>query len=430
VKHHELRSYNQPFFAAVFAPLISRGYLADVCGGVRVGVHLTNSSLVDRVHMTGGTATHDLIVWGPSSVQQSNKDANTPVLEKPMSSELGCITPWIVTPAVWSEEELWHHAKQLAAAFTSNNSCNCLSPKVVVMAEGWPQEASFLDKLRKIISSKPALPAYYPGTEQRYQGFLDAYQQRATLNNLDNLGDSIEGKHEVLVCAREAGKSEHVRGMKRLSPLFVHCTRYDDIVSGAAVDYALNNEAFGPVLAFMRIPADAAQESDNSSALNSQVDFLKKAADFCNDHVWGTLSCTILAHPTVPAFAVEDAIATLRYGAIGVNTWTARCFGVESLPWGAYPGEQLNNVQSGIGFVRNAYGVDNPEKGVLRSPFICNEHLGCDPKPMTIWRASTVCRFVTQGGLGALLNMICFPGCMCWCRDPSGVSSSDYRNGD
>ena len=57
VKHHELRSYNQPFFQTVFAPLISRGYLADVCGGVRVGVHLTNNPLVTRVHMTGGTAT-------------------------------------------------------------------------------------------------------------------------------------------------------------------------------------------------------------------------------------------------------------------------------------------------------------------------------------------------------------------------------------
>ena len=283
---------------------------------------------------------------------------------------------------------------------------------MIVLAEGWPQEDSFLDKLRKIIAAKPALPAYYPGTEQRYQGFLNAYPEEVN-------GKYEEGKHEIIRSARGSGPSEYIKDLKRLPPMLVYCAAADS-------EYALCNEAFGPVLAFTRLPCQT-----QNGVLNSRQ-FLIDAARFCNENIWGTLSCTVLAHPSIPEVdaAIDDAVAILNYGSVGINTWTARCFGVEALPWGAAPGEPLNNVQSGIGFVRNAYGVDHPSKGVLRSPFVCSEHLGCDSKPMTIWRASTVCRFVTQGGLGALLNMLCFPGCCCWCKDPSGVSSSDYRNGD
>ena len=82
--------------------------------------------------MTGGTATHDMIVWGPTAAeQQRRKAAADPLLRVPISSELGCITPWVVFPgAKWEQPELLHHARALAIAFMDNNSCNCLSPKV------------------------------------------------------------------------------------------------------------------------------------------------------------------------------------------------------------------------------------------------------------------------------------------------------------
>ena len=84
------------------------------------------------MHMTGGTATHDMIVWGPTvAEQQRRKAAADPLLRVPISSELGCITPWVVFPgAKWEQPELLHHARALAIAFMDNNSCNCLSPKV------------------------------------------------------------------------------------------------------------------------------------------------------------------------------------------------------------------------------------------------------------------------------------------------------------
>lgn len=58
----------------------------------------------------------------------------------PITSELGCVTPWLVVPGPWSEAEVTHHARQLANAVINNCSCNCLAPKVSVTAvrsEAW-----------------------------------------------------------------------------------------------------------------------------------------------------------------------------------------------------------------------------------------------------------------------------------------------------
>src|SRR5260221_3224460 len=49
--------------------------------------------------------------------------------------------------------------------------------------------------------------------------------------------------------------------------------------------------------------------------------------------------------------AVED----LRYGAIGLNVWNAVAFLLAQATWGAYPGHTLDDIQSGIGVVRNSF---------------------------------------------------------------------------
>lgn len=46
------------------------------------GQELLYSPLVDCVHMTGGTATHDAIVWGSSPEEQARrKQASDPLLK-------------------------------------------------------------------------------------------------------------------------------------------------------------------------------------------------------------------------------------------------------------------------------------------------------------------------------------------------------------
>ena len=108
---------------------------------------------------------------------------------------------------------------------------------------------------------------------------------------------------------------------------------------------------------------------------DSTAQFVRRATEFCNEVVWGSLSMTILADPrtlrdpeTGPA--IERAVAELRYGSIGVNLWHALSFAFASTVWGAYPGHEATDIQSGRGFVGNAYLFARPQKSVIRGPFV------------------------------------------------------------
>ena len=67
--------------------------------------------------------------------------------------------------------------------------------------------------------------------------------------------------------------------------------------------------------------------------------------------------------------AVERVVVDLRYGSIGVNVWHGLSFAMGSTTWGAYPGDQRTDIQSGTGVVGNAAMFDRPEKSVVRGPF-------------------------------------------------------------
>jgi hypothetical protein len=69
------------------------------------------------------------------------------------------------------------------------------------------------------------------------------------------------------------------------------------------------------------------------------------------------------------AAAIDTAIADLRYGNVCVNTWGSFAYVVPSLPWGAFPGNAVDDIQSGTGFVHNVLDLPRPQKSVLRAPF-------------------------------------------------------------
>ena len=75
--------------------------------------------------------------------------------------------------------------------------------------------------------------------------------------------------------------------------------------------------------------------------------------------------------------AIDNAIADLRYGSIGVNLWHALSFALASTVWGAYPGHATTDIQSGSGFVGNAYLFTHAQKSVVRGPFVA--------KPAPAW---------------------------------------------
>jgi aldehyde dehydrogenase (NAD(P)+) len=93
---------------------------------------------------------------------------------------------------------------------------------------------------------------------------------------------------------------------------------------------------------------------------------------FANTRLKGTLGARLIAHPQTLAElgpALEQGIARLRYGAVGVNSWVALAFALAEGTWGAFPGHQDRDIQSGQGVVHNAFMLERVERTVTYAPF-------------------------------------------------------------
>ena len=60
------------------------------------------------------------------------KRENRPLLAKPITSELGNVSPIVVVPGEWSDADLDFHAENLATQMTQNGGFNCNAAKVIV----------------------------------------------------------------------------------------------------------------------------------------------------------------------------------------------------------------------------------------------------------------------------------------------------------
>ena len=328
VKTNPVNAYLQPYWEESFRPLIEEGVFYVVRGGAEVGRHLVHHPKVDTIHMTGSDRTHDAIVWGADPAEQARrKRSGEKVVDKPMTSELGAVTPVFVVPGPWSDADLRYQARQIAGMVTNNASFNCNAAKVLVTADGWPQRALLLEHLERVLEATPPRMAYYPGAQARYDGFLSCYPEAKPLG--PRSGSVVPW---TIIPEVPAEKGEH----------------------------ALTSEAFCGVLAQVGLPA-----ADPRA-------FLEAMVEFGNETCWGTLSCVILIHPeTQKAYAKEldSAIARLRYGGIAINAFAGVLYALVSPSWGAFPGHPDEDIRSGRGVVHNAFLFDHPERTVLKAPF-------------------------------------------------------------
>ncbi|MCX6551564.1 MAG: aldehyde dehydrogenase family protein, partial [Acidobacteria bacterium] len=309
-------------------PLIDAGFLALIRGGAEVGVAACHHPLVDRVHLTGSRRTYDAIVWGADPAdRQRRRAARDPWLAKPVTAELGCVTPVIVVPGPWSNDDLEFQARHVAGMVANNASFNCVAGKVLVLPGGWPAREAFVDRVAAALARTPGRRAYYPGADARYRAFLERYPG-ARVVGAD--GDGVVPWTLIPDVAPERG------------------------------EYALTEEAFCGVLATVTLDASGPDE------------FLAKAVAFANDAIEGTLSCVVLVHPETRRAhgpALDQAIADLRYGGVGVNVWSGVLFALGVTSWGAFPGHTPEDIGSGVGVVHNSLMFDYPEKSVVRAPF-------------------------------------------------------------
>ena len=319
-KMNPVNAYLRPHFQQVFAEFTTRGWVRFVDGGAAEGAYLTAHEGVDAIHVTGSDRTHDAIVWGTDELAAHRRRDDTPLIGKPFSSELGGVSPCIVAPGPWSAADFRYQAEHIVSSKMNNSGHNCIASQILILPRAWGGTERLLAQIRTVLRELPPRTDYYPGADQRLASVLTAHPDAES----------------------------HGGGRITVPDI----TDHDDML--------ITEEVFASALGVVRLPGDTPEE------------FLRHAVDFANDTLPGTLGATLIVHPRTESkhrAAVETAVAALRYGTLGVNCWSALGFLLGYTPWGAYPGHTRQDIGSGIGFVHNAFMLQDIEKTVLRAPF-------------------------------------------------------------
>ena len=324
LKMNPVNSYLAPIFEEVFSPFIKEGLLRVVTGDAQVGHDLIHHPAIADIHITGSIESHDRIVWGPNlETQKKQKSLGVPLIDKPISSELGNVSPWIIVPGSYSPREIDSQAQHIAASITNNAAFNCLATRVIVTWKKWPQREHFLQRIQYFLNQTPTRKAYYPGALERYC------------------------KHAA--CTVESSEGQN------LPWVFLTSQSIDE-----------RPELFAEE-SFACVCSETCLDAPSPDA------FVREAVQFVNERVFGSL-CASITFPhgsrKANSSVIDDAIRDLRYANICVNQWTALAYSLISPPWGGYPGAKLDRAESGIGSVHNTYLLDAFEKTIIYGPLI------------------------------------------------------------
>lgn len=338
-KTHPVNEYLAPLLAEGCRALVEGGFFRLVYGGAEEGAYLCAHAGVDEIHITGSDKTYEAIVFGPGEEGRRRKARNAPLLTKPISAELGNVSPVIVVPnpgrggsaaGGWSAADLAYHAENLATMLVNNAGFNCNATRVIIQHAASPDRPRLLQAVRALLGRLPPRRAYYPGAADRYHAFVAAHPEAERFGA--ETGDTLPW------------------------------TLIPGVDPGARGDICFTTEAFCGL--FAETALDAA----------SVAEYVARAVAFANDTLWGTLNVTLLVSPAAladraVAAAVNDAIAHLRYGTVSVNHWAALGYGLGVTPWGAFPGHTAQDIQSGNGVVHNTLMLSRIQKCVVRAPF-------------------------------------------------------------
>jgi acyl-CoA reductase-like NAD-dependent aldehyde dehydrogenase len=323
-----VNDYLGPLIEEAYRPLIERGFLKLVYGGAKEGAYLCKHKHVDVIHMTGSDKTYDAIVFGAGEDGEKNKKAKKPVIKKPVTAELGGVNPLIVVPGPWTDAEIKEQAKQIAFWLVVNAGFNCLSPRVIITDKNWDLREKFLNTLEEMLHGYPVRKAYYPNATRFHAEFVKAHKKAKQIGS--------------------AGDGE------------LPWTFIPNLDPKKKKDIAFRSEAFCGLFAETALDAKDTPE------------FIAKAVTFANDTLWGNLTAYIIAADNADATiksALEQGITDLQYGTVCVNMFAGLAYVFMSAPWGAYPGNTMDDIQSGNGSVNNLFMFEKIQKGVFRAPF-------------------------------------------------------------
>ncbi len=356
LKMNPVNDYLTDYLQVALSPLIDLGVLRIVTGGADVGGYLCQHPLVEEIHITGAEASHDRIVWGEDVA--AAKARGVPVNTRRITSELGAVCPTIVVPGPWNTADLQFQAEHIATQKLHNSGFNCIACQMLVLPADWDKTRVLMDNVAKVMARVPVRQAYYPGAEDRMAEFA---------------------RHSDKVAKFDRGDAPAC------------------VVVSDGDPWLQENEVFAPAMSMHELAG-----SDPET-------YLRAAIRYANEELHGTLGANVLIHPaTIKAIGkkkFEALIAELRYGCIAINAWSGLGFLLAQATWGAFPGHTLDNVQSGIGVVHNAFMFDRPERTVITAPFqpfprnLLSGGTSMLPRPpwfVTHKRADKVGRLLTQ----------------------------------
>ena len=188
-----VNEYLGPFYEHIFSEFISRGWLRLLYGGADVGGYLAHHPKVDTIHMTGSAATYDAIVWGTDDQAASRKANNTPLLDKPITGELGGVSPFIVVPGDWGPATCGSKPN-ISPRPNSSTPATTATPHRYSSSRRtghWPTNSSPKSALS---SATPNPPPYYPRSEDKITSacrgmtgteFLGGDHTRALITDVD-----------------------------------------------------------------------------------------------------------------------------------------------------------------------------------------------------------------------------------------------------
>jgi acyl-CoA reductase-like NAD-dependent aldehyde dehydrogenase len=206
----------------------------------------------------------------------------------------------------------------------NNSGFNCVAAQILILPESWDLTDAFLDEIRSLLEGLGDRDAYYPGVTDRCEAIL------AGSGTVETFGSEAK---RFLVTGLDATVTD---------------------------DAAFTTEYFAPALSVVTLPSPDVPS------------YVAGATTFANEVLVGTLGASIVVHPRTekvyPA-VIDHMIADLRYGGIGVNTWSASVYLLSRCPWGAYPGNTPSDIGSGVGVVHNTLMLGDTQKAVARSPF-------------------------------------------------------------
>ncbi len=301
-----------PVFERALAPLVQAGRLVFCTGDGELGQRLAHHPDIDAIHLTGATST-----W-----RTLRDDASLAAKER--TAEVGCCSPVLVLPGVWSQRELRAAAESLAAYVAMNGGATCVAPRVLLTAAAWPQRDAFLRHVRAALAALPARVPFHPGVRA---AFAAASMQEPTAAAL-----------APTLCA---GRSLH------------------------DAPFLCGREWFAPVANEWTLPGD------------SLTQWLDAATDFVRAHCFGALSAYVFAPASElqrDQATIDRAVHRLPHGTIATNTWTGLGYGLGNTPWGVREGTASD---CGVGFARNLDGwpvvrtlVQAPLPAWPRSPWL------------------------------------------------------------